>query len=168
MAKGSRNLEAEPNDEDPLNPKDDTPSELDDRTHAEFLAIYRDASDNLRFAKDHQWRAVLYFSMGATAVTAFGEWSRWSDARLNGYLLTMVWIFSLASIGVILSLQWWQAAESRKIDYVTSKWSSFSTAARRRKSMLMSDIQRYGMLIAMILYLELVTIAVTRIFWPHF
>ena len=76
----------------------------------------------------------------------------------------MVWIFSFASVGVILSLQWWQSAEASKIDYVTSKWSSFSTAARRRKSKLISDLQRYSMMIAMILYLELVTIAVTRIF----
>jgi hypothetical protein len=76
----------------------------------------------------------------------------------------MVWVFSLASAAVILSLQWWQAAENSKIAYVTSKWGSFSAAARNRKSKLMSDIQRYGILIAMILYLEFATIAVTRIF----
>lgn len=167
MAKGIKDRETEPVAEDPLNPEEDSPSELDDRTHAEFLAIYRDASDNIRFAKTHQWRVVLYFSVGAAVATGYGEWSRWMDARLSLYLLGMVWIFSLASVGVILSLQWWQSAETRKINYVTSKWSSFSNAARRRKSNLMSDIQRYGMLLAIILYLELVTIAVTRIFWPH-
>lgn len=167
MAKDPKPRDAEPEEQDPFNPADDTPSELDDRTHAEFLTIYRDASDNLRFAKDHQWRAVLYFSIGAAAATGYGEWSKWDDERLGFYFLGMVWIFSLASVAIILSLQWWQAAESRKIVYITSKWSTFSTAARRRKSNLMSDIQRYGMLIAMILYLELVTIAVTRIFWAQ-
>ena len=167
MAKQPKARDDEPGEEDPLNPAEDTPSELDDRTHAEFLAIYHDASENLRFAKDHQWRAVLYFSIGAAAATAYGEWSKWDDDRLGYYLLGMVWVFSVASVAVILSLQWWQSAESRKIGYVTSKWSSFSTAARRRKSNLMSDLQRYGMLAAMILYLDLVTIAVTRIFWAH-
>lgn len=48
--------------------------------------------------------------------------------------------------------------------YVTPKWSSFSNAARRRKSKLISDISRYGILIAMIPYLESATITVTRIF----
>lgn len=149
---------------DPFNPAEDTPSELDETTHAEFLAIYADASENLRFAKNQQWRAVLYFSVGAAVATAYGEWTLWKDPTLAQLFMVMVWIFSLASAGVILSLQWWQAAESRKIEYVTSKWGSFSTAARRRKSKLISEIQRHGMMIAMMLYLELVTIAVTRIF----
>ena len=107
---------------------------------------------------------MLYFSLGAAVATAYGEWTHWEDPTLSQLLMVMVWIFSLASAGVVLSLQWWQAAESRKIDYVTSKWGSFSTAARKRKSKLISDLQRYGMMIAMMLYLELVTIAVTRIF----
>ncbi|MEQ8333829.1 hypothetical protein [Nisaea sp.] len=149
---------------DPLNPAEDTPSELEDTTHAEFLAIYADASENLRFAKNQQWRAVLYFSAGAAIATAYGEWTHWKDPTLAQLLLVMVWIFSLASAGIILSLQWWQSAEARKIDYVTSKWSSFSFAARKRKSKLVSDLQRYGMMIAMVLFLELATIAVTRIF----
>jgi hypothetical protein len=167
MAKNPKARDDGSVEHDPLNPADDTPSELDDRTHTEFLAIYRDASDNLRFAKDHQWRSVLYFSIGAAAATGYAEWSKWDDDRLCYFLLGMVWVFSIASVCIILSLQWWQAAENRKIAYVTSKWSSFSSAARRRKSNLMSDIQRYGMLVAMILYLELVTIAVTRIFWAN-
>lgn len=153
--------------QDPLNPAEDRPSELDDRTHAEFLAIYRDASENIRFAKIQQWRAVSYFSAGVIAVTVFGHATSWQDPTVTKYLLAMVWIFSLASVGVILSLQWWQGAEHSKIDYLTSKWGAFSTAARRRKSKLMSDIQRYGMLSAMILYLELATIAVTKIFTTH-
>ncbi|WP_420403976.1 hypothetical protein [Nisaea sp.] len=149
---------------DPLNPAEDTPSDLAETTHAEFLAIYRDASDNLRFAKTQQWRSVLYFSVGATLVTAYGEWTHWQDKDLSRLLLFMVWVFSLASAALIVSLQWWQAAENSKIAYVASKWGSFSTAARNRKSKLLSDIQRYGILIAMILYLEFATIAVTRIF----
>ncbi len=151
----------------PLNPAEDRPSELDERTHAEFLAVYQDASENIRFAKTQQWRAVSYFSAGTIAVTAFGHITDWRDPTVTKYLLAMVWIFSLASVGVILSLQWWQGVEHSKIDYLTSKWGAFTTAARRRKSKLMSDIQRYGMLSAMILYLELTTIAVTKIFTLH-
>lgn len=164
MAKDDK---AETEAADPENPRENTPSDLDDLTHAEFLAVYGDASENIRFAKDHQWQALLYFSVGAIVTTGYGEWTNWADRKLAIFLLIMIWVFSIGSVGVIASLQWWQAAEGRKITFVTSKWSSFTNAARRRKSPLISDVQRYGMLIAMILYLELVTIAVSRIFLSH-
>ena len=172
--------------DDPLDPEQDQPSALDAQTHVEFQRLYEDASINIRFAKQHsinirakqhsinirfakqqQWRSVLYFSAFAIAVTTYSQWTRWADEKLSFYLLIVVWIFSLLSMLVLLSLQWWQGAEHNKIEYITSKWSSFTDAARRRKSRLVSEIQRYGMLAAMILYLELVTIAVTRIFWSQ-
>jgi hypothetical protein len=152
---------------DPLDPLEDRPSDLDDRTHAEFIEIYRDASANIRFSKEQMWRVLLYFSLGAIAVTGYGVVSRWSDPLLTYYLLVIVWVCSIISVLIVLSLQWWQAAEHRKIEYVTAKWSLFSNTARARKPKLMSDVQRYGMLVAMILYMELVTIAVTRIFLLH-
>ncbi|MEP3115671.1 hypothetical protein [Nisaea sp.] len=164
MAKTLNPIDTDEDLLDPLNPVEDVPSELEETTHAKFLAIYADASENLRFAKHQQWRAVLYFSIGAAVATGYGEWTHWEDPTLAQLLMIMVWVFSLASAGVVLSLQWWQSAEVSKIDYVTSKWGSFSSAARKRKSKLISDLQRYGMMIAMVLYLELVTIAVTRIF----
>ncbi len=150
--------------DDPLNPVENDPSALDDLTHAEFVAIYRDASDNIRFAKEQMWRSLLYFSAGAIAVTGYGVVTKWSDPQLTQYLLVIIWLCSILTVLIILSLQWWQSAEHQKIAFVTAKWSTFATAARRRKSKAMSDVQRYGMLAAMILYLELVTIAVTRIF----
>ncbi|MEQ8396473.1 hypothetical protein [Thalassobaculum sp.] len=153
--------------DDPLNPVDNTPSELDESTHAEFIAVYNDASANIRFAKEQQWRTVLYFTIGVIAVTTYGEVSRWADSKLTFFLLALVWLFSVMSVLILLSLQWWQGAEQDKIAYITSKWSSFTTAARRRKSKVVSDLQRYGMLVSMILYLELTTIAVTRVFWPY-
>jgi len=153
--------------DDPLDPLENVPTELDEFTHAEFLAVYNDASANIRFAKEQQWRTVLYFTIGAIAVTTYGEMSHWADSKLTFYLLVIVWLFSLTSVGILLSLQWWQGAEQEKIAYITAKWSSFTTAARRRKSKTVSDLQRYGMLASMVLYLELSTIAVTRVFWPY-
>ena len=153
--------------DDPLNPIENLPSSLDELTHAEFITVYNDASANIRFAKEQQWRTVLYFTIGAIAVTTYGQMSHWADAKLSFYLLVIVWLFSLMSVGILLSLQWWQGSEHDKIDYIAAKWSSFAIAARRRKSKRMSDVQRYGMLASMVLYLELSTIAVTRLFWPY-
>src|SRR3546814_9566089 len=63
----SRDEWEEPED-DPMNPVENIPSELDPLTHAEFIAVYNDASTNIRFAKEQQWRTVLYFTIGAIAV----------------------------------------------------------------------------------------------------
>lgn len=146
------------------NVQENEPSGLDAQTHAEFLAIYEDASINIRFAKEQQWRAVLYFMFGGIAATAYEMNARWSDEALAWFLLVVIWLFSIITAIVILCLQWWQHAEHRKIDYLTSKWSSYSTAARKRKSKRMSDVQRYFLLGAMLLFLELTTFAITRIF----
>ena len=54
--------------DDPLDPEQDQPSALDAQTHAEFQRLYEDASINIRFAKQQQWRSVLYFSAFAIAV----------------------------------------------------------------------------------------------------
>ncbi len=139
-------------------------SELDAQTHAEFIAIYEDASTNIRFAKEQQWRAVLYFMFGGIAATAYEMNARWSDEALAWFLLVIIWLFSIITAIVIICLQWWQHAEHRKIDYLTSKWSSYATAARRRKSKGASDVQRYFLLSSMLLLLELATFAITRIF----
>lgn len=144
------------------------PSRLDDLSHSEMCEIFRDASANIRFAKDQQWKSVVYFSIGTVAVTSYCELTEWADELLNFYLLLIVWIFSGVNLLIVFSLQWWQAAENRKIDFVMSKWSTFASTARGRESGLASDIQRYGMMLMMALYLELVTIAVTRIFFQHF
>src|SRR3546814_11305252 len=78
----SRDEWEEPED-DPMNPVENIPSELDPLTHAEFIAVYNDASPNIRFAKEQQWRTVLYFTIAAIAVTTYGEISNWADPQLS-------------------------------------------------------------------------------------
>ena len=156
-----------PEDEGEDGPFVDEPSELDDLTHTETVEIYRDASANIRFAKDLMWRLILYFSAGTIAVVGYGELTDWKDPVVSRFLLIIVWFFSVTNVLVLISLQWWQSAERRKILFVTERWSSFANAARSQKSGIMSDVQRYGMILAMILYLELITIAATRIFIEH-
>ena len=153
--------------DDVLDENINEPSELDELSHNEMCEIYSDAGANIRFAKDHQWKTVIYFSAGTVAVTGYCELTDWADATLSYFLMVIVWTISVASLLIIFSLQWWQAAEHRKIAYVMSTWSSFANAARAKKSGAISDIQRYGMMLMMSLYIELVTIAVTRIFFQH-
>src|SRR3546814_11374577 len=77
----SRDEWEEPED-DPMNPAENIPSELDPLTHAEFIAVYTDASTNIRFATEQQWRTVLYFTICAIAFPTYCEISNWTDAKL--------------------------------------------------------------------------------------
>ena len=151
--------------QDPMNPEEDQPSELDPLTHAEFITQYEDAGKNIRFAKLHQWRMVITFTVGAFALVAYGEATSWRDSELLRFLLYMLWAASIANVFIICSLQWWQANEQDKIKYLKSKWSSFTQAASLRKSSLVGDIHRYGMLAIMILYIEMVMFGVTKVYW---
>src|SRR3546814_979199 len=47
--------------------RENTPSELDDLTHAEMCMLYRESADAIRFAKAHQWK-----SLGATLLVFAG------------------------------------------------------------------------------------------------
>ena len=118
----------------PLDPAEDEPSLLNEFTHAEFQRVYEDASANIRFAKQQQWHTIVYFSAGAIAAVAYGHVTAWSDQQLIFYLMLLIWFLSLISALVVLSLQWWQGAEHRKIDYIASKWSCFVNAARAQVS----------------------------------
>lgn len=162
-AKDAKQMDAPLDDDDPA---EDRPSELDPLTHAEFIAQYEDAGENIRFAKLHQWRMLVYFTAAATLAVIYGHASLWREKDLLGFILFLVWGASVISILIICSLQWWQSNESEKIQFIKSKWSSFTGAASKRKSKLVGDIHRYGMLLAMVLYIEMVTFAVSRIYWP--
>ena len=99
-------------------------SVLDDLTHAEFLTLWRQSSENIRYAKSMQWRVVIYFTAICAAVVTIGVYLRWGDPTLIGFLFYLTWFFSVAAVIMLISLQSWQAGEQRRIDYVTSKMAS--------------------------------------------
>ena len=87
-----------------------------------------------RVGQQQQWHTIVYFSAGAIAAVAYGHVTAWSDQQLIFYLMLLIWFLSLISALVVLSLQWWQGTEHRKIDYIASKWSCFVNAARAQVS----------------------------------
>lgn len=141
---------------------------LDDRGHAELLALHADATQNIRFAKAQQWRMLVYFTVLCAAVVAIGVYLRWSDPALITMLFYATWVFSVATMVTLALLQVWQGAEHRKISYITHHFSDIARAALRRKSRRSGDFHRYLMLALMLLYVELATLAVSRMLWPRF
>jgi len=162
---------AEPQDKKPAHrpaPKHEKMPELDAETRREFIALYTDASANLRFAKAQQWHTLVYFSALCVGVVAVGVWLRWGDVSLIAFLFYLLWIFSLATVGTILMLQSWQSSEAKKQDFIRAHLGELTRAALAQKSRVTGDVHRYLMLAFMLLYVEMATLAVSRMLWPHF
>ena len=140
---------------------------LDERGHAELLAIYHDASENLRFAKSQQWRTLVYFTAICTAVVTIGVVLRWGDSTLVAFLLYATWFFSVGTAVVLIMLQSWHGAEHARIEFCAGHFTEVGRAAMRRKPRRRGDVHRYILLALMLVYVELVTISVTRMMWPR-
>lgn len=144
------------------------PARLDDRDHAEIMALYAEAGANVRFAKALQWRMLVYFTVLCAAVVGVGVYLRWGDAGLIAMLFYATWVFSFAAALALVLLQVWQGAEHRKMDFLVQYFGDPARAALRRKSRRAGDVHRYLMLALMLLYVELATFAVSRMLWPRF
>jgi hypothetical protein len=141
--------------------------DLDDRAHAELLAIYNDAAANLRFAKAQQWRTLIYFTAMCALVVSISVVLRWGDATLVAFMLYTIWFFSVGAAGVLVMLQSWHGAEHARLDFCQSHFTEIGQAAMRRKPKRSGDVHRYILLALMLVYVELVTISVTRMMWPR-
>lgn len=164
---------AEPQDTTPAPrrrapPQREVLPELDTETRREFIALYTDASANIRFAKSQQWHMLIYFSALCIGVVAVGVWLRWGDVSLIAFLFYLVWIFSLATVGTILMLQSWQGSEAKKQAFIRAHLGELTRTALAQKSRVTGDVHRYVMLAFMLLYVEMATLAVSRMLWPHF
>jgi len=121
------------------------PSSLDELTHAEMLALYRESTDTLRFVKHLQW-----WTIGSTLLT-FGALigiARMVDGNRE-FVDTLMWIVILLSMTVIFTLaiyQFWQHTESVKIEEISRHMSTLFVRVRRLKSAKEANIHRYLLL----------------------
>jgi hypothetical protein len=138
-------------------------SELDDMTHAEFRLLYDEASRNILFAKRQQWHMLEYFTVLALALVALGVALPFATdvAHFVAGFITFVAFITLV---VLMMLQNWQGSEHAKILYIVHDFSNFARTARRRKSRIVSDIHRYFMLAAMMIYVVVLDVVVFRLF----
>ncbi|MGF1629892.1 MAG: hypothetical protein ACFCUT_10505 [Kiloniellaceae bacterium] len=130
--------------------RENTPSELDELTHAEMCMLYRESADSIRFAKAHQWK-----SLGATLLVFAGMMALGRLDASNVTLTNLIIAFSfMSSSGVIYILvlyQVWQNTEREKLRDISSHFSSFSQFTRAIKSSREANVHRYTLLIFMII-----------------
>tara|TARA_Y100001936_G_scaffold254102_1_gene324885 strand:- start:18200 stop:18697 length:498 start_codon:yes stop_codon:yes gene_type:complete len=125
------------------------PSSLDQATHAEVMALYSDAQDNIRFSKNLQWRtmggAIILFVILVLACQFTENETFFVNAVICGsFLVSAGAIYSLAI------LQSWQGTEREKIRELMGKLSNLSTLIHDFKSRMEANIHRYILLAFMI------------------
>lgn len=126
-----------------------TPSELDELTHAEMLELYRNASDQIRFAKHQQWATLvgtlaLFVLLGVVGAHAYA----------GTFLFKLVVLISIVlSVGAIYSLviyQFWQSAERERLALISARFSNILRAIRGVVSDRERNIHRYVLLFFMV------------------
>jgi hypothetical protein len=129
--------------------RENTPSELDELTHAEMCMLYRESADSIRFAKAHQWK-----SLGATLLVFAGmiTLARLApdNATLTNLVIAVSFISSSAVIYMLVLYQVWQNTEREKLRDIAGHFSSFSQFTRAIKSSREANVHRYTLLAFMI------------------
>src|SRR3546814_16102620 len=94
--------------------RENTPSGLDDLTHAEMCMLYRESADAIRFAKAHQWK-----SLGATLLVFAGMMTLGrlvpDNATLTNLIVAVSFLSSSAVIYMLVLYQVWQNTEREKL-----------------------------------------------------
>jgi len=129
--------------------RENTPSELDELTHAEMCMLYRESADSIRFAKAHQWK-----SLGATLLVFAGMMTLGrvvdGNVTLTNLIVAISFISSSAVIYMLVLYQVWQNTEREKLRDISSHFSSFSQFTRAIKSSREANVHRYTLLVFMI------------------
>jgi len=129
--------------------RENTPSELDELTHAEMCMLYKESADSIRFAKAHQWK-----SLGATLLVFGGMIALVQLAPNNMTLVNLIiavsFLSSAAVIYMLVLYQVWQNTEREKLRDISSHFSSFSQFTRAIKSSREANVHRYTLLVFMI------------------
>jgi hypothetical protein len=124
-------------------------SDLDERTHAEMLMMYRECADSVRFAKSQQWTTTG----GALAIFAMlGVLGQLGPHY--GFLTQAIIIISMVvSGGTIYSLaifQFWQQAERGKLNMISERFSNVLRDVRAYLPPREANVHRYILLFFML------------------
>lgn len=146
MAKAPKEVDTSADSEGPLVVE---PSELDERTHAEMLELYRASTYQIQFAKHQQWGTLAGALALFVLLGLIGDY-----ASKSGFLFKLSLIVSLVlSVGAIYSLiiyQFWQNSEREKLSLIASRLSNLAREVRGVVSERERNMHRYVLLFFMI------------------
>lgn len=129
--------------------RENSPSELDELTHAEMCMLYRESADSIRFAKAHQWKSLGATLLVFAAMIALAR-SVPGNLTLTNFLIAISFLSSSAVIYMLVLYQVWQNTEREKLRDIAGHFSSFSQFTRAIKSSREANVHRYTLLAFMI------------------
>jgi len=129
--------------------RENTPSELDDLTHAEMCMLYRESADSIRFAKAHQWKSLGSILLVFGGMIVLARLTQ-NNATLTNLVIAISFLSSSAVIYMLVLYQVWQNTEREKLRDIASHFSSFSQFTRAIKSSREANVHRYTLLAFMI------------------
>jgi hypothetical protein len=124
-------------------------SDLDEKTHAEMLMMYRECANSVRFAKSQQWTTTG----GALAIFVIlgilGQFGPHYGFMIQAIIITSM----VVSGGTIYSLaiyQFWQQAERGKLSMISDRFSNVLRDVRGYLPPREANVHRYILLFFMI------------------
>lgn len=124
-------------------------SDLDERTHAEMLMMYRECADSVRFAKSQQWTTTAGCLLIFVILGVLGEFG-----PHYGFMSKAIVIISMiVTGGTLYSLaifQFWQQAERGKLNMISDRFSNVLRDVRMYLPPREANIHRYILLFFMI------------------
>ncbi|MEH6404262.1 MAG: hypothetical protein V7750_12865 [Sneathiella sp.] len=124
-------------------------SNLDDKTHAEMLALYAESARTILFAKNRQWRTLGAVCFAHIILVA----AAYLFILEPYYLQTLVilsFLISSMAICILIIYQIWQHTEKLKLQKISVFLSNYFTLIRQIKQRRDANIHRYVLLIVMI------------------
>jgi len=118
------------------------PSDLDDLTHAEMLALYRESTRTILFAKTRQWSTLGAACIGQLALILIGAYISREVSHFQA-LIILSFLISSFAIASLIIYQLWQHTEKLKIRTINGFMSGYFQHVRKVKSRLEANIHRY-------------------------
>lgn len=126
------------------------PSSLDEYTHAEMLALYRESTSTILFAKTRQWRTLGAACLAQVAIVTVGHLVDLQPA-VHRTLIILSFLVSAMSISILMIYQIWQHTEMLKLRKITSFLSDHFEVVRHIKSRVEANVHRYILLVVMVI-----------------
>jgi hypothetical protein len=124
-------------------------SDLDDKTHAEMLMMYRECADSVRFAKSQQWTTTGGALLLFVALGVLGEFGPHYGFMIQAIIIISM-VVSGATIYALAIFQFWQQAERGKLNMISERFSNVLRDVRAYLPPREANIHRYILLFFML------------------
>lgn len=125
-----------------------SPSLLDNKSHAEVCMLYKESTETLRFVKNLQWKTVgatLLTFLGLIFIAIFVK----ADAGLTNKFMAITLLLTTSVIFTLVIYQFWMHNEMAKIDRIETQLSDIFKNIRSLKSSREANVHRYTLLVFM-------------------